>query len=992
MLVDPAGTLSIDQVASPQNSAKFIPLNEKNINSGYTRSTIWIRFQMQNQAERENWLLAVEESRLSWVDFYRPAGNSAGFERISTGAYRPFSTRELPFLHYLFRLPLTRGSQETVYLRLQTDTVLLLPMRVISWNAFHAQSFSLYLGLGLFYGAVAILTVNNLYLFFSLRDHSYLMLVFFIIFSLLYRAGQDGTGQQFIWPGASSHYVPLAAGFSGNFFFLGFVITYLRLKTFLPDALPVFILLMVLSAVAIPGLLYFPDVITLMPSLTILSTLAAVLTAVRMSRRGFRPQLFYQSVFYHSAWVCLLLVVFTTHLFDSGVIQSKALLYLGSYAGLFLMSLLWSMSLSGRILVLKHEAEQAEQTASASRVRLSGILDNATEAIISFDEDGHILLYNRAAENIFGYMPRDIIDQPADTIIPGISQIFADGIQPQSEIYAMRRGGDIFPVEASGSDLRLNGQRIYSVFLRDITGRKQREAALRESESRFQHVFDHSPIGIFITDIEGYFTRANPAFQALTGYAESELHEMTYWEIIHPDDRAATIALWDELIRGQRSTYGKESRYLCRDGSTIWGSKIVSVFRGPDENASQVFGLVKGISERKQVEADLDRFRQHLEELVAQRTAQLEKSRSRLAILNQASRVVNSASLDADQIYVAIHQMAAWMMPVDVFSISLLNEGQSEIEDLYRAGLEGRMPGNRRPFKGSCVEWMLDHGRSLRVVEGRHSKTVRCDPDDGLPSEMYVLLQSGLKPMGALTVKSTLPHAYTEEDQKALEAFAAHVAIAIKNTRLYQKAQETAVSEERQRLARELHDSVTQLLYSMSLLSSGWKKMAQDGRLTDPAASFQQLEGIGLQALKEMRLLIHQLRPSILEEAGLVGALQQRLESVEQRVNVDTVLEVKGDCTQLSYPVEEQLYDIAQEALNNALRHAQAKTIEVCFQCQDGELSLTIRDNGVGFNPEASSSGLGLQSMRERAEMIGALLHITSESHAGTAVQVRVSL
>src|SRR5690606_27931708 len=138
----------------------------------------------------------------------------------------------------------------------------------------------------------------------------------------------------------------------------------------------------------------------------------------------------------------------------------------------FLMSLLWSMSLSGRILVLKHEAEQAEQTASASRVRLSGILDNATEAIISFDEDGHILLYNRAAENIFGYMPRDIIDQPADTIIPGISQIFADGIQPQSEIYAMRRGGDIFPVEASGSDLRLNGQRIYSVFLRDITGRK----------------------------------------------------------------------------------------------------------------------------------------------------------------------------------------------------------------------------------------------------------------------------------------------------------------------------------------------------------------------------------------------------------------------------------------------------------------------------------------------------------------------------------------
>jgi signal transduction histidine kinase len=265
-------------------------------------------------------------------------------------------------------------------------------------------------------------------------------------------------------------------------------------------------------------------------------------------------------------------------------------------------------------------------------------------------------------------------------------------------------------------------------------------------------------------------------------------------------------------------------------------------------------------------------------------------------------------------------------------------------------------------------------------------------PEEGMRSGLSVLLQSGQRTLGALCLKSSLSHAYSSDDQKALESFAAHAAIAIENTRLYQQAQEIAVSEERQRLARELHDSVTQLLYSMSLLSSGWKKMAQDGRLADPAASFQQLEGIGLQALKEMRLLIHQLRPSVLEEAGLAGAVQHRLEAVEQRANIDTELVIDGDLPPLSPLFEEQLYNIAQEALNNALRHAQASAISVYIYCQDGQLSLMVRDNGVGFDTDNSSTGIGLQSMRERAEAIAAQLSVSSHPHEGTMVQVTVAV
>jgi signal transduction histidine kinase len=257
---------------------------------------------------------------------------------------------------------------------------------------------------------------------------------------------------------------------------------------------------------------------------------------------------------------------------------------------------------------------------------------------------------------------------------------------------------------------------------------------------------------------------------------------------------------------------------------------------------------------------------------------------------------------------------------------------------------------------------------------------------------LAVLLQGSQKVIGMFCLQNSGGYAYTVEDQKALESFAAHAAIAIENTNLYRRAQETAVNRERQRLSRELHDSVTQLLYSISLLSSGWKKMAQDGRLADPAGSFQELEGISSLALIEMRLLLHQLRPSVLQEAGLVGALKSRLEAVEQRLNIETRFVVEGDLPPLSNSLEEQLYDIVQEALNNALRHAMATAVYINIRHEVGRLILMVQDNGIGFSPEEISAGIGLQSMHERAEVISAELSIHSEVQKGTTVQVAVSI
>jgi signal transduction histidine kinase len=253
-------------------------------------------------------------------------------------------------------------------------------------------------------------------------------------------------------------------------------------------------------------------------------------------------------------------------------------------------------------------------------------------------------------------------------------------------------------------------------------------------------------------------------------------------------------------------------------------------------------------------------------------------------------------------------------------------------------------------------------------------------------------LVAGNKAIGLLTVDNLLPDAYSDDDAQILQSFASQAAIAIENASLYEQAQRVAIDEERQRLARELHDSVTQSLYSLTLLANGWGTMVEQGRLENIAGSFKQLGDVGQQALKEMRLLIHQLRPPILEKVGLVGALQQRLEAVEQRVSIKTRLLTDGDLDQLPLRVEEQLFYIALEALNNSLRHANATAISVRLQVKDSHLTLQVQDNGTGFEPRAVSTGMGLQTMKERAKVMGGDLAIDTREEQGTLVKATVSV
>ena len=317
------------------------------------------------------------------------------------------------------------------------------------------------------------------------------------------------------------------------------------------------------------------------------------------------------------------------------------------------------------------------------------------------------------------------------------------------------------------------------------------------------------------------------------------------------------------------------------------------------------------------------------------------------------------------------------------------------VEDVYAAGIESRNIEPPYSVADTFVDFMFRRGSSLCIDDVQlldEANPLVAYVEANTRSALAVLLPAGGQSMGVMLAQSEAPDSYTEEDEKILEMLAAHAATALENAQLYEVVQRSAADNERQRLSRHLHDSVMQFLYSLALMTNGWAAMSEKGELKNPVDSFRQLEGLSVAALGEMRLLIHQLRPPVLEETGLVGALQERLEAVEHRVGLETKLLTEGDFEGLPQQVEEEFFHISQEALNNALRHADASNIRIRIEVENGSARLAVEDDGRGFDPSESNGGLGLITMRERAESLGGDFKLTSNDDHGTVVEVRLKL
>jgi signal transduction histidine kinase len=243
--------------------------------------------------------------------------------------------------------------------------------------------------------------------------------------------------------------------------------------------------------------------------------------------------------------------------------------------------------------------------------------------------------------------------------------------------------------------------------------------------------------------------------------------------------------------------------------------------------------------------------------------------------------------------------------------------------------------------------------------------------------------------IGMLVLTASEPNAFTQHQATLAQAIANQAAIAIENAQLYEQAQALVAVEERQKLARELHDSVSQALYGIAIgLHTARIQLDRDqAKLPE---SLEDLLSLAEAALAEMRALIFELRPESLEREGLVSALSKQGAALQARYDMLVQTDL-GEEPALPLTVKQELYRIAQEALHNTVKHAQASKVDLVLRRTANTVILEVCDDGVGFDPLGSYPGhLGLHSMQERVSHLGGSFQIESAPGQGTHLLTQV--
>jgi signal transduction histidine kinase len=294
-------------------------------------------------------------------------------------------------------------------------------------------------------------------------------------------------------------------------------------------------------------------------------------------------------------------------------------------------------------------------------------------------------------------------------------------------------------------------------------------------------------------------------------------------------------------------------------------------------------------------------------------------------------------------------------------------------------GVLGAMLETPSPYRTADIH---DHPRFRGWWPDRH-------PDMRSFLGVPIVAPAGVIGAFYLTEKLDAPD-FSDEDEELIGLLAAHAAIAIANARLHEQARELSIAAERNRLALDLHDAVSQKLFALVLSAEAARTLLE----RDPAAASDQVEklqGQAQEALEELRSLVFELRPPDLEKDGLAGALRKHVELLGRLGEQELEL-VVDDGIPADPHRDGEVLRIAQEALQNARKHAQAHHLAVRLRIDEDGLLLEVEDDGVGFDPDAPatrSRRLGLTSMEERAQRVGGTLEIRSAPGAGTTIRLR---
>ncbi|NDJ77906.1 MAG: GAF domain-containing protein [Chloroflexi bacterium] len=486
--------------------------------------------------------------------------------------------------------------------------------------------------------------------------------------------------------------------------------------------------------------------------------------------------------------------------------------------------------------------------------------------------------------------------------------------------------------------------------------------------------------GLLILDQRGIIVDANPAICLMLGYTSTELTGRALSTLASSPDGLAGEQLIGQFEQNQRIPL----KLVKQDGATITTELSGRLFT----HHGQSFVLVSIRDNTEQVATIENLYRKEQE-----RRQIAQGLRDMLDKLN--------SSLELSEVLDYLMSEAERLLKADAVAVFELKKDQTELTVAAARGLSGAYVARMDvPLGGGAVGQAAVIGEPVYVPDvlailptyqpdqhpERRDLLVALAKD--YPSVLAVPLFIRDAVYGGLVLYYPAPRQLTSDQIALATAFGDQVALAIENARLRDNAQQAATLAERQRLARELHDAVTQTLFSANLIA----EILPDLQAVDPDEFLERvvdLRRLIRGALAEMRTLLLELRPVALVETPLRDLIRQLVEATTARTRLKVDLELCEESHILPPDAQATLYRIAQEALHNVVRHARAETLMVALSCQPAYAELVVVDDGQGFDlQQISGEHFGLHIMRERASSIGADLCIESQPTQGTRVAV----
>lgn len=544
-----------------------------------------------------------------------------------------------------------------------------------------------------------------------------------------------------------------------------------------------------------------------------------------------------------------------------------------------------------------------------------------------------------------------------------------------------------------------------------LLGELEGDEALRASQELLQVVMDTIRGAFWVKDHNLVFVGVNRALAERAGLEPSEIVGKTDYDMPWADGHphgAGWYQRWDrEVMATGVPLYRIKEEMTLGDGSKIWLETNKAPLRDLNGEIIGVLGSFEDVTEKHLAEEARNRLIEELDERVKARTATLRRVNETLrreveeririearerkqrayaeALRDTAAALARSLDLDEtlEQVLIGVDRLIIH----DLAAVILIDENGKHTLAHIRETERDRLTA------GCEVGMQLDDFPLISELTKSDGTVIRNDVQDGcLGAETRCAMGSRIavsdSTIGYVVVEVATPGFFNESHAERLSAVADLAGVAIANAQLFSSEAELAALEERQRLARELHDAVSQTLWTANLISDS---ISATGPRQVTAEQIERLKTLTKGALAEMRTLLLELRPASLLETRFTDLIEHLADALQSRraIEAKIVAPAPGDYWEPDQKVKHALYRIAQEALNNVARHSSAGqvVIEVDF---DGELlAMTIRDNGEGFDPcDAKADGLGLCIMAERAESVGGSVRIESVVGEGTSIEV----